>query len=432
MTDLARHIQATPLADTHEHLLKEADFVENGPDVLQDLFHTYIRTDLIAAGMPAEAAVRVIDARDPDIEGRWNGIKDAWHRCQYTGYGQAVRIAAKLIYGMDEIDLAGIRAAAERNVELRKPGGRLRLLREAANLDHVQIDDQRWACLPDPSGPEFFLYDLSWADFCAGRIAVKELHEETGVEVRDLASLRRAMAGLFAKYGDCAVAVKAQHAYHRTLAWRERSDAEVEPILQKVLRGGEPDEAEGLALGDWCWARGVELAIEYDLPFKIHTGFISYNNIMVDPDRLRAGHLAPLLARYGDARFVLMHMAYPYTGELVAMAKHFSCVHVDMSWGWSVDFRAAVEFLRRMIHAVPINKLFIFGGDTRWPSQAAAYAAQARAGLTRALQAEIEEGLFTEAEAMRVATCLMRENQAACFDLERKRAAIRKRMASAP
>ena len=98
-----------------------------------------------------------------------------------------------------------------------------------------------------------------------------------------------------------------------------------------------------------------------------------------------------------------------------------------MCWGWSMDFRGAVEFLRRMIHAVPINKLFAFGGDTLWPSQAAAFAVQARA-----LQAEIEEGLFTEAEAMRVATRLIRENQAACFDLEGTRAAIRKRMASAP
>ena len=55
MTDLARHIQATPLADTHEHLFKEADFIDNGPNALQDLFHTYIGMDLFTAGMPAEA-----------------------------------------------------------------------------------------------------------------------------------------------------------------------------------------------------------------------------------------------------------------------------------------------------------------------------------------------------------------------------------------
>jgi hypothetical protein len=90
-----------------------------------------------------------------------------------------------------------------------------------------------------------------------------------------------------------------------------------------------------------------------------------------------------------------------------------------------MDFHGAVEFVRRMIHAVPFNKLFAFGGDTFWPTQTVGYAAQARDGLNRALQAEIDEGFLNEAEAMHIATCMMRDNQAAVFDLEGTRAAIR-------
>jgi hypothetical protein len=126
---------------------------------------------------------------------------------------------------------------------------------------------------PDGSGPEFFLYDLSWAGFCNGDIPVKRLYDATQIEVVDLESLRQAMAGVFAKYAGSAIAVKAQHAYDRTLVWRERDDAETEPILQKVLREEALSEGERLCLGDWCWARGVELAIEHDLPFKLHTGY---------------------------------------------------------------------------------------------------------------------------------------------------------------
>jgi predicted TIM-barrel fold metal-dependent hydrolase len=430
MTELAQHIQATPLADTHEHIFKEADYVENGPDVLQDLFHTYIAMDLATAGAPAAAIERLINAHDPDVEGRWNGVKEAWEHCQFTSYGQATRLAARLIYGMDEITLSGILAAAEHNTQLRKPGERLRLLRDVANLDHVQIDDQSWACLPDASGPDFFLYDLSWSGFCEGQIAVKELYDATHVEVRDLASLRQAMAGLFAKYGDCAIAVKTAHAYERTLAWREREDVEVEPILQKALRGETLGDAERLCLGDWCWARGVELAIEYRLPFKIHTGIMAFNNIMAHPDRLRPAHLGPLLTRYGSARFVLMHLSYPYMDELITVAKHFPCVYVDMCWGWAINLHSAVDFVRRIMHGVPVNKLFAFGGDTLWPSQTVALAVQARAGLTRALQAEVEDGFLTEAEAIQIATRVMRDNQAACFDLAGRRATIRSRMMS--
>ena len=38
MTDLAAYIQETPLIDSHEHLRTEQEYVENGPDVLADLF----------------------------------------------------------------------------------------------------------------------------------------------------------------------------------------------------------------------------------------------------------------------------------------------------------------------------------------------------------------------------------------------------------
>ena len=45
-TDLAQHIQSTPLVDTHEHLRKEPDWLEDGPDILQDLFGNYVPADL--------------------------------------------------------------------------------------------------------------------------------------------------------------------------------------------------------------------------------------------------------------------------------------------------------------------------------------------------------------------------------------------------
>jgi hypothetical protein len=145
MTDLAHYIQTTRMVDTHEHIFKEDEFITNGPDVLQHLFHTYIATGLETAGVPTAVVNRLIDARDPDVEGRWNAVKEAWSACQYTSYGQAVRLTARLVYDMDEINLTTILAAAERNAQLRQPGGRLHVLRDIANLDHVQVDDFEWA-----------------------------------------------------------------------------------------------------------------------------------------------------------------------------------------------------------------------------------------------------------------------------------------------
>ena len=80
--------------------------------------------------------------------------------------------------------------------------------------------------------------------------------------------------------------------------------------------------------------------------------------------------------------------------------------------------------LRRAIHAVPSNKVFAFGGDTEWPSACVAYAAQARAWLTRALEAEVNDGLLSERNAMAYATRVMRANQLECFDVAGRRSAL--------
>src|SRR5262245_33833484 len=144
MTDLAQHIQATPLMDTHEHLRKEQVYLQEGPDVLQDLFDNYVTADLVVAGATREAVERLTDPADPDLAARFVGVREAWERCCHTGYGEAVRLIAQQAYGMQEITPEALEAARTRNLELRQPGERLRILKEVGNLDHVQIDDFCW------------------------------------------------------------------------------------------------------------------------------------------------------------------------------------------------------------------------------------------------------------------------------------------------
>ena len=275
LKDLYDYIQQTPLIDTHEHLASEEEYVNNGPDVLQGLFEFYIASDLVSAGASTEAVQRVLDPGDKDVEARWNGIQEAWELCKYTGYGEATRLLAKHVYQIEDITLEAIINAEPLNQALRQPGQRLRLLKDVANLDHVQIDNFTWQCLTDSFGADFFLYDLSWANFCNGEIQQEQLVTETGIEVKDLISLRSAMEALFAKYGRQAIAVKAQHAYNRTLKWQAPDEQAVKTILNKVLNEEEITVDERLLLGDWGWEQGLQLAVEYDLPFKIHTGYLA-------------------------------------------------------------------------------------------------------------------------------------------------------------
>jgi len=240
------------------------------------------------------------------------------------------------------------------------------------------------------------------------------LHTVSGVEVTGLDSLREAMARIFEKYAADAVAVKAQHAYSRTLLWEERADDDAARILERHINKEELTVEERNCLGDWCWSRGVELAIEHDLPFKIHTGYYAGNDRM-PVDFIKPGNLCALLAKYPQARFVLMHISYPYWEELIALTKHYGNVWADLCWAWSINPYASGEFLKSAIHCAPVNKVFAFGGDTMRPRAAAAYAMQARNGIARALQEEVASGRLKESEAIGVADAVLQGNQFACF-----------------
>ena len=177
-------------------------------------------------------------------------------RCRHTGFGEAVCLLARQVYDIAEIaelTPAHLEAAQARNRELRRPGERLRLLRDVANLDHVQVDNYLWECPPDTSGPDFFLYDLSWSSFCRGKVDAPAMYDEVSIAVEGIDSLRRAIEALFAKHGPLAIAVKSQHAYERTLLWEERNDADAERALLRQLGGEELSEGERLCLGTGVW-----------------------------------------------------------------------------------------------------------------------------------------------------------------------------------
>jgi hypothetical protein len=397
LSDLQHEIDSLPLVDTHEHLHKEDRWVGDGPDILQDLFGNYATSELLVAGAPPDAVERLLDSSAGDLGSRFLPVRDAWEAIQLTGYGEAVRLIAREIYGLEELTVDGLEAAQVILTSLRRPGERLRLLRDVARLDHVQVDDFEPACLPDASGLDFFLYDISWEKLASGDV--------TGLDVSSLDELRAVLGGVFERYAACAIAVKTQHAYFRTLAWAERSDDEASRALAPVLAGGDVDESACLA------------------PLKIHTGHLAGTGSML-VDRVRPSHLCALLARYPETRFVLMHISYPYSDELISIAKHFPNVWVDLCWAWSINPHSATDFVRRFLHAVPVNKLFAYGGDTGWPTASVAYAAQARRGLARALEAEVAAGDLTERQAIAVAHRVMRDNQYACFDIEGTRAAV--------
>ena len=422
---VAEFVNTARIHDTHEHMVSEEVFLGEKPDVLRTIFCHYVTSDLCVAGASLPAVEMLINAANPDIATRFRGVKTAWDATRLTGYGEAASTVAQHFYGMEQITEAALIEAQASLPARWNRGDRLRLLKEVGNYDHIQNDDFVWSTQPDPGEGDFFLKDLSWAGLASGLMEFEKLYQATNIKVHSLESLREAMAQLFARYAPCAIAVKSQHAYHRSLAWTKRSDAEVRPLINRAVGdAAKLTDTERLCLGDWCLAEGVELSIKYNLPFKIHTGYKAGHGCM-DVSDVSPALLCPLLRAYPGARFVLMHTGYPFLDETLGMAKHFPNVWIDLCWAWAINPRATGQFVRSFIRSVPLNKLFGFGGDSLFPHHSVAFSRQMRRHLVQALEGGVRAGDFSERQAVEIARRLLQGNQEEFFDLKRVRQANR-------
>ena len=414
-TDLTHRIEETPLCDTHEHLYRHQSFTPERLDILGALFENYVTADLVVAGAAPDAVQNLIQPDSGPVADRFRLVETAWQRCQHTGYGEAVRLIAQHFYGLTELTPDSLAEAQGRHAHLMATRTRQQILQQDARLDHVQIDDFTMDITPDTEDPDFFLYDISLHNLVSGTPDLDALQRLTGVEVRDLPALQTAIEAVFAIHAGEAVACKTQHAYDRTLAWRRRDRADAATVFARYREAPFlMSTADRLLLGDWCLDLCASLARQHGLPIKIHTGYYAGHSRM-PLEFISCRHLCGLLAAHLSTDFVLMHNSYPYAEELVALAKHYPNVYIDMCWAWSINPFDAARLLRSAIHAVPINKLFVFGADTSWPFAAYAYAMQTRQWLTHTLQKEIQDGHMREAEAMRIADRVMLQNQYDCF-----------------
>jgi predicted TIM-barrel fold metal-dependent hydrolase len=141
----------------------------------------------------------------------------------------------------------------------------------------------------------------------------------------------------------------------------------------------------------------------------------------MDVGHIRPTGLTSLFVQYPEARFDLFHIGYPYQEEVLALAKHFANVYVDMCWAWIIDPGASRRFLKQFVTAVPANKLFAFGGDYVVAEPVYGHLRIARDGIARALTELVDESYLTTSEAIAVGHRILRENALEVFRVDEKR-----------
>lgn len=422
---IEERVFATSFVDTHEHLPDEVDRLAGQAFPCDDwslLFHDYLGSDLLSAGMPADVHARFF-SRQVDPEDKWQLLEPFWPEVMNTGFGQAVRIAIRELYGIDSLGGTEIPRLQRAYAELRQPGFYDEVLVDRANIETCLVNNQG---LPyhETRQPKLLMQEISFQNLHIDP-DIEELSAPAGIDVRSLADWHAVIHWWFDKYSRFAVAAKSQGAYLRGLNYRRVEPEVAEPLFDRML-GGEtlPTEERKLVEDHLFWVC-VDQATGNRLPVKIHTGYLAGDRLaqfrrMGDHTR----DIIELCRRAPATTFVFLHIGYPNWQDLIAVVKRFANAHVDMSWAWILDPVGTREFLKRYLVTAPANKVFTFGGDYSVVECVVGHAEMARRGIAQALVELVDEGWLGTRESRALVEPLMRANARELFRLEGKSQAL--------
>ncbi len=426
--EIAARVRRTLFVDTHEHLVEErtrTNWKAGGMIPCDDwsvLFMHYIDSDLQVAGMSA-ADRSVVASPDADVKRKWAAIEPWWPMVRNTGYGQAVRLAAEAIYGVRDINGTTVKVMADKYRATVKPGFYKRLLVTIAGIESCQVNSLERTFMPSEH-PTLLMQDISLLNLQTPD-AWRHQADAANIRVTDLADYHRVVDWWFDTYGPYAVAAKSQIAYSRRLDFADVPAEEASAPFARLVNGDRLTPQERKLIEDHLFWYGARKAAAMNLPIKLHTGYYAgHNGMPMARVATNPGDITEILRKAPDARFVLMHIGYPFWDEMVAIAKHWHNAYVDMCWAWIIDPVASVRFLQSMLVTAPSNKALTFGGDFIPVEPVVGHAMVARRGIALALTGLVRDGWLSRSQALELTDPIMRGNAHRLFRLEAKAKAL--------
>jgi len=212
-----------------------------------------------------------------------------------------------------------------------------------------------------------------------------------------------------------AVCVKNSLAYSRSLDFEDVSYEKARELFARV--SSTLTQQEEKMLQDFMFHWIIQKSIEHDLPIQIHTGYLAGNGNTLDNGK--PVKLNKLFLKYREAKFVLFHGGYPWTGEYAAFGKMFPNVYLDLVWLPQISREEAVHALDEMLDGVPYNKFF-WGGDCAFIEESTGSLEFGKEVVAEVLAKRIERGYLTRELAEEMIHSIFRENAIRVFKLEQK------------
>lgn len=427
--NLLGEIKQVPVIDTHEHLPSREENIDPDRDLLKEYLSHYMSSDLISSGLAPEKLEKVRDSSLP-IEKRWEIVEPNWEMCRYTGYGRALDIAVKEIYGIDGINRGTIKLLNKQFKEKTKPGNFKRVLKDFCGIKLSILDawDSRFDCdeslfrrvwqilnyiIPMPLEiPEDRLDIVSW------------LEKEYGVKINSLDDWMECFKlELEDNLEHGMIGIKNILGYHRSLRFEKISYKTAKKCftsdLKKWQEGGKGKGKNirfSKEVQDFMMHYILSVLNEKKLFIQVHTGLLEGNGDIITNSN--PSLMCNLFKEYPDVTFDIFHIGYPYYAETSALGKMFPNVFIDMCWAHIISPAASVQALSDFIDAVPFNKISVFGGDYLFVDAIYGHLHLARQNVSRVLSQKVKDGIFSIDKAVEIAWHLFYYNPVKIFNLE--------------
>lgn len=428
--EILDHLDTMDIIDTHEHLPCREEDRDMKADVLKEFMGHYFNRDLISAGLSREDHDRVIEEELPIME-KWKIIEPYWEISRYTGYGRALDIVARDIYGIEKIDGSTIEELNDKFLKTLRPGYFKKILKDRCkirtSLLNVETLDDKYDPRQEISihcdmqffSPVYSITDLVYPDLWS---RIEKIEKQSGIRITSFSRWLEAAGTMVEKaYSLGAVALKNPLAYSRTLKYERvgRSIAEEEfnrIFATKHMPDWEDKPAPtGKAFQDYMFHFILDIANQKNLIIQIHTGIQEGNGNILSNSNPEL--LSNLFLQYPDVTFDIFHISYPYQNELTVLAKNFANVFIDMCWAHIVSPNASVNALLEWFDTVPLNKISAFGGDYCFVDGVYGHLKLAKQNVAKALSIKVNEGVFDIDKANDIAKMLFYDNPKNIFRL---------------
>ncbi len=165
----------------------------------------------------------------------------------------------------------------------------------------------------------------------------------------------------------------------------------------------DPTPQQRKAFGDVVVDRLCRLAGERNVPVQMHLGTA----------QIRGSHpinAAGLIERHPNTRFLLMHLAFPWSRELLALAFVYRNIWLDLTWSALLSPTFFKQSLHEAIEVLPDQSRLMIGGDNWHVEETYGAIRLMRRLIGEVLQEKVDNGYFRLEDGKRLAREILSEN----------------------